>query len=265
MKTNWGTGINMTPLTRCSTILVLLVCAAFPAWGQQYLLYSPQPVETAQKKPSQDGVVVQEIEVQKGDTLFGLSRKFNGHGMYYPQILLFNSIKDPNLIYPGKNLKIPVSPNETRSEPPEIKPDAMHKIKATPDKQSAVKKETPSSVVATVPSSTSSTELSLSDLKSVGAGKPKTTNRQQKKAAVQAKKKPTQEKTAVAPLPPAHKSSSIASGQKTFEAAVKAYKHDDCRTALELLDRYLADNSGSPLAADANLYKAECYLKMSAK
>ncbi len=53
--------------------------------------------------------------------------------------------------------------------------------------------------------------------------------------------------------------------QKLFETAVKAYRQDDCRTALELLDRYLADNSGSPLAADATLYKAECYLKLSAQ
>ena len=56
-----------------------------------------------------------------------------------------------------------------------------------------------------------------------------------------------------------------ASGHKLFEAAVKAYRQDDCRTALELLDRYLTDNSGSPLAADAQLYKAECYLKLSAQ
>jgi len=55
----------------------------------------------------------------------------------------------------------------------------------------------------------------------------------------------------------------VPDAQKLFETAVKAYRQDDCRTALELLDRYLADNSGSPLAADATLYKAECYLKLS--
>ena len=54
-------------------------------------------------------------------------------------------------------------------------------------------------------------------------------------------------------------------GPKLFEAGIKAYRKDDCRAALELFDRYLAENSGSPLAADANLYKAECYLKLSAQ
>jgi LysM repeat protein len=266
MKTNWGTGINMTPRTRCSAIIVLIACVAFPAWGQQYLLYTPQAVPSAQKVPSQDGVLVQEIEVQKGDTLFGLSRKFNGRGMYYPQILLFNSIKDPNLIYPGKNLKIPLSPNESREAgQAEVKPTAaMHKSKPTSDKKIAIKSETASSAVVSTPS----TELSLSDLKTVGAGKTKA-NRHQKKTAVQAKKKTTHDKpataTALSALPAAHKSGSAPASQKLFESAVKAYRQDDCRTALELLDRYLVENSSSPLAADANLYKAECYLKMSAQ
>ena len=103
----------MTPRTHRSAIITLIICMALPAWGEQYLLYTPQPVPSGQKAPQQEGVLVQEIEVQRGDTLYGLSRKFSGHGMYYPQILLFNSIKNPNLIYPGKNLKIPVSPNET--------------------------------------------------------------------------------------------------------------------------------------------------------
>lgn len=62
------------------------------------------------------------------------------------------------------------------------------------------------------------------------------------------------------PIPPATES---VADQKLFESAVKAYRQDDYRTALELFDRYLANNSGSPLAADAGLYKAECYLKLS--
>ena len=53
------------------------------------------------------------------------------------------------------------------------------------------------------------------------------------------------------------------SEQKLFERAIKAYRQDDCRTALELFDRFLADYPSSALAADASLYKAECYLKQS--
>jgi LysM repeat protein len=262
----------MTPRARRSAIISFIICFALPAWGQQYLLYTPQPASSGQKVPPQEGVLVQEIEVQKGDTLYDLSRKYSGHGMYFPQILLFNSIKNPNLIYPGKNLRIPVSSNETLSSGhSDVTPaSATHKSKKSSDRKPLLKSET-LSPVNTLPASAPSTELSLSDLKSVGAGKSKT-NRKQKKPPVIAKKKPSSDAPASTPslstLPAAHKSavSTIQpSGQKLFEAAVKAYRQDDCRTALDLLDRYLADNSSSPLAADANLYKAECYLKMSAQ
>lgn len=99
----------MTPSTCRTSVIAFIICVALPAWGQQFLLYAPQPVSSGQKAPSQEGILVQEIEVKKGDTLYDLSHKFSGHGMYFPQILLFNSIKNPNLIYPGNILKVPVT------------------------------------------------------------------------------------------------------------------------------------------------------------
>lgn len=270
----------MRPCTRRTTVIALIICMALPAWGQQYLLYAPQPVPSGQKASSQDGILVQEIEIQKGDTLYALSRKFSGHGMYFPQILLFNSIKNPNLIYPGNTLRIPA----TQKEGPNLEHNdkkstgTSRKPKASGDKKTPVKAEAQPAVrqsAGASPVSNPSTELSLSDLKTVGTGK-SGTSRNKKKTAVHAKKNQSHESPAetsrLSPLPAAHKSAAAAapaadadSGQKLFEAAVKAYRQDDCRTALELLDRYLADNSGSPLAADANLYKAECYLKLSAQ
>lgn len=266
----------MTPSTRLFTVIVLTAGLALPAWGQNYLLYTPQPAASGQKAPGQDGVLVQEIEIQKGDTLYALSRKYNGKGMYFPQILLFNSIKNPNLIYPGKMLKVPLSHGDTSaSERTEVKhPAASPKAKATSgDKKSSVKAVSPvaSRQPAAAPVSTASTELSLSDLKTAGSGKG---------IASRHKKKTSAKKSAASvPAPPKPEGSAslsdspsgsvpttdTATGQKLFEAAVKAYRKDDCSTALELLDRYLADNSGSPLAADATLYKAECYLKLSAQ
>jgi len=92
MKTSWGTGIDMTSRTGRTIVIALFTCMALPAWGQQYLLYTPQRLPSGQKRATQEGILVQEIEVQKGDTLYALSRKFGGRGMYFPQILLFNSI-----------------------------------------------------------------------------------------------------------------------------------------------------------------------------
>jgi len=245
--------------------------------GQEYLLYAPQPVTPGQETPSQEGVLVKEIEIRRGDTLYGLSRKFSGHGKYYPQILLFNTIKNPDLIYAGNKLKVPLS----HKEPHELTKStrASHKHKASSDKKAQLKAETEPSVTPSTESSPISgqkTEIPLSEIKGAGAGN-NGAGRLKKKGAASAKKSESIEYPVVpdssTPLPAAQQSvppsspavDSATSGQKLFEAAVKSYKRDDCRTALEQFDRYLADNSGSPLAADANLYKADCYLKLSAQ
>lgn len=266
----------MAPYTHCTAVIALIISMALPVWGQQYLLYVPQPVPSGQKALSQDGILVQEIEIRKGDTLYDLSRKFSGRGMYFPQILLFNSIKNPNLIYPGNTLKIPVTQKGALdSDRVDTKATgASHKIKASGDKKTLLKtkvqpavQRSSSSPSAAVPS----TELSLSDLKTAGAEKSKA-RRYKKKTVVSAKKvqshvPPVAAMPSTTPLPAAHKSivEDDVAAQKLFETAVKAYRQDDCSTALEQLDRFLAKNPDSPLAADANLYKAECYLKLSAQ
>lgn len=262
----------MTPCIRISAITALIASLALPAWGQHYQLYAPQPLQSGQKPSAQDGVVVQEIEIQKGDTLYGLSRKFSGKGMYYPQILLFNSIKNPDLIYPGKKLKVPVSNDASSAERVEAKPSAA----APKVRSAAVEKKNAAKIPARqtgtmAPAATASTDLSLSDLKTTAPGKG-AASRHKKKTAGHSKKIASPEATsapAIAAKPETVPALSVqpdaATGQKLFEAAVKAYRKDDCKTALELLDRYLADNAGSPLAADATLYKAECYLKLSAQ
>lgn len=261
----------MTPSMNRTAIVALLFSLAIPAWGEQYLLYAPQPAASGQKPSNQDGILVQEIEVKKGDTLYGISRKFSGHGMYFPQILLFNSIKKPNLIYPGSILKIPVGQAaETSVNEPSEATDKQ-KVKTSPLKKSHVKASTPLGAlqpVTATPSLNTGTELSLNELKSAGTERIRKNRTGRKSANIKMSEISRVDKATTTPLRPAHKSADtidITSGQKLFEAAVKAYRRDDCRTALELLDRYLADNAGSPMAADANLYKAECYLKLSAQ
>ena len=268
----------MTLRTCRKTVVALIVCLSLPAWGQQYYLYTPHAVTPSQITSPQDGIMVQEVEIQKGDTLSRLSRKFSGHGMYFPQILLFNSIKDPDLIYAGKMLKIPVTKKRTNDSGLKgtPSPGASHKPKTSVDKSKAEETSPGAQSAVDVPVSTSSTELSLKDLKTVGTRK-STAGQNKKKNPLHSKKSKISKSSTVtgvsaAPLLETHGSADAAipavdahSGQKLFEAAVKAYRLEDCRTALELLDRYLADNSNSPLAADANLYKAECYLKLSAQ
>ena len=295
MKTDWGTGIDMTHFSLCTIVTMLIFCSVPSSWAQEslrsasqpapsaqkYLLYAPQPVAAGQVSPGQEGIIVQEIDVRKGDTLYEISRKFSGRGMYFPQILLFNAIHNPDLIYPGSKLKVPLTKHVRIDEGAEAKlvdkPDKA-KAKGTKKARPEMKSVTPArqSHVAP-PASSQNTEISLSDLRAPEAAKSMKSSKSndRKKSALPARKKivPESESTSVtkisAPLPASYTRQAPTpatvdvSGQKLFEAAVKAYRVDDCRTALELLDHYLADNSGSPLAADANLYKAECYLKLS--
>lgn len=88
-------------------LLLVALLAAVPAVGQEYL-YTPSPAE-AGAAASGEAVLVREITVKKGDTLYRISRNNSGRGSYYPQILLFNELKNPNLIYPGNVLRVPVS------------------------------------------------------------------------------------------------------------------------------------------------------------
>lgn len=91
------------------TVILALLLIASTAMSQQYYLYSPKAASAEAKINKADGeILVSEIVIKKGDTLSGISRKFSGKGSYYPQILLFNDIKNPNLIRTGNLLRVPV-------------------------------------------------------------------------------------------------------------------------------------------------------------
>jgi LysM repeat protein len=201
-------------------ITLALLAGATSVKAQQYL-YAPKPVDAGQKPRKDEGVLVQEVTVKKGDTLYGLSRALSGHGMYYPQILLFNDIKDPNRIYPGDVFRVPVS----RS--------------AVTGRTDGAAQQTSSAVVPVTESAVVTRQAGELKKAPVSAAKPARNTKQPVSAA------------------------DASVEQKQYERALKAYRQDDYRTALELFDRFLADYPASALAADASLYKAECYLKQS--
>ena len=213
-------------------VALLAVSLAAPAFGEKFYLYTPGQATGEEKTSPGDAVLVQEISIKKGDTLSALSRKFSGKGYYYPQILLFNDIKNPNLIYAGDTLKVPVSSNEVRQH----ETDAATVTKARRMKKSgkAAGKR------AAKARKSDSMPLSGAD----DAGKSVITAGNQLHSS-----------------PPS--ATETRTDAKLFEKAMKAYRQDDCRAAIELFDRFLADNASSPLAADASLYKAECLLKQS--
>lgn len=239
----------MTQLTCRSILIAFIVCMSVPAWSQQYLLYSPKPVPSGEKAPSKDDILVKEIKIHKGDTLYGLSRKYSGKGRYFPQILLFNSIKNPDLIYAGNVLKVPLAMKGGHAS------DGISAKSAGKAHETGAKRDPNSSPV--------------NETQKAAPSKPVSDRYNRENVNYSAK---PQAETAPNALPatgstvtPVVTPANNTPGQKLFEAATKAYRQDDCKSALELLDLYLKDNPSSPLAADANLYKADCFLKLSAQ
>lgn len=86
-------------------MMALLLLGATASWGSDYL-YSPVPVEG---ETTGDGVLVREVTVKKGDNLSRISKRYSGRDYYYPQILLFNEIKNPHWIQIGQVLRVPIS------------------------------------------------------------------------------------------------------------------------------------------------------------
>lgn len=105
---------NATLLTLSCLIAALLAPAS--SRSEDFMLYVPKPATGDQAPPSPDqGVLVRKVTVKRGDTLSHLSRKHIGVASWYPQVLVFNSIKNPDLIYPGDNLLIPVPAGQEAS------------------------------------------------------------------------------------------------------------------------------------------------------
>lgn len=186
---------------------LLLASVPLTVSGADYLLYEPKEVAPTQTVPAAgSGVLVKKITINRGDTLTKISRRQGGKGSYFPQMLLFNQISNPDLIYAGKSLYVPVTGKATAS--------------AKPSQKAVNKKVT----------------------------------RYHKKSAVHGKR---HSKTA---------------GDRTrqndlqlFTRGVTAYRQGDCDTAIAYFDRFLRRYPDAQLAAEARLYRADCYLSLSNK
>lgn len=67
-------------------------------------------VNTSNLSAPEQQAKVEYYTVAKGDTLSGIAKKILGNAMEYPKIFEANRevIKDPDLIYPGQKIRIPV-------------------------------------------------------------------------------------------------------------------------------------------------------------
>lgn len=231
------------------TLAALLALSA-PAFAQQYFLYSPAPLAEEEKDRPHDGVLVREVPVKKGDTLYGLSRRFSGHGSYFSQILLFNNISNPNLIYAGDTLRVPVTGQEGE------------KTRSRKTGKAVSRKGEMSGPAASRTQEQPSAEKKNSRNR---AAVSESVTEHQPAARRPSVPEPSSRTSSTPEKPDAPAAQTEPAGQMLYERAMRAYRQDDCRNALDLFDQFLAADPASPLAADANLYKAECYLKMSSQ
>jgi len=216
------------------SILLLLLFSVLPtlAESSEYLLFSPRPLEGELLMPELGkGVLVKRITIKRGDTLSQISREFSGRGSYFPQILLFNNITNPNLIFTGRELLVPVSRQD-----------------------SLTKTSTPEKSVSPAAGKDALRNKERVDMPVV-------------KAAVPAKRK--QRPVASKPLTKGQEPASelpVTKGEQDFYSkAVSAFGREEYAEALSLFSRFLQRYPSSSMAADASLYKAECLLKLSAQ
>lgn len=211
-------------------VFILLVSLLpLPVESSEYLLFSPGPLEGELLVPQRGkGVLVRRITIKPGDTLSSISQDFSGRSSYFPQILLFNDIRNPDLILAGRELIVPVS-----------KQSALSKTSTSENKLSpAVKKSSlakPKPAGVTGDKSNSGTEKS--QRRSAGKMAPKI----QEPTGAQSNKKE----------------------QDAYSTAISAYRREEYKQSLSLFSRFLAMYPSSSLAADASLYKAECLFKLS--
>lgn len=218
-----GTYLRMTG----AALLVLALVPAAQGAGEFYL-YESKPVDkpAALTGPA-DGVLVRSITIKRGDTLSGLSRRYAGKGSYFPQILLFNEIMNPDLIYAGKELKVPVTTESGLS-----RSDA--KTVSTRPAPATRKKPRKTAVTAPLP----------------------VTAIPQKVAPA-----PAASRAAEVAAPPVTQTTTAE--QKLYEKAIAEYRASQYGQAQQTFATFLDRYPSSPLAPDAALYKAECLLKQA--
>lgn len=209
------------------TSLLVVTCLGVVSTSQcEDYLYTPQ--KAVEGSPvAEDAVRVREVTVKKGDTLSHLSKKYAGRGRYYPQILLFNKIRNPHRIRKGQVLRVPMY-----SQPAADSTQGAVVQKETAREQLlAVAVQQPQAVISVPPK----TELGGSAVVLSSVEKP----------VIKKKKIGRKERQA-------------------YHKAAKAYTGGDCKTAVMLFDRFITRYPDSRLTPEAALNRAECYLKLSA-
>ncbi len=97
-------------MKRLLLTLFILIPTLSAAAGENVLIYRPETVTGQLPSSPEEGIAVRTLTIKRGDSLSKLSRRYAGKGYYFPQILLFNQIADPNRIIAGESIRVPIPP-----------------------------------------------------------------------------------------------------------------------------------------------------------
>ena len=251
------------PCLLATLLTPVLSCA------EELLLYTPKPAEGDQAPASPDqGILVRSIIIKRGDTLANLSHKYIGRGSWFPQVLLFNNIKNPDLIITGDKLLVPVPSGQSATSEHLAAPGRKHAKgkkhhgahRAKMQHRAAAKPETVEPASA-APGASAPEILKRESVKPETAKtetvkkeslKPETAKRKVARSAA-AKKKKSQARSA------------SSAEQESFLQAKLAYLSGDYQKSLGLFTEYLRKFPQSSSSADAALYRADCLLHLSSQ
>jgi len=240
--------MNKATLLTLPCLLATLLVPVL-SFGEDLLLYTPKPAEGDRAPASPDqGILVRSITVKRGDTLADLSHKYIGRSSWYPQVLLFNDIKNPDLIITGDKLLVPVPSGQSAASESKVAPEVKHaKAKKRHGAHRAKKHHEAAAKPDTVKPATAAPESAKPEI-----AKPEGARRRISKAGASRTKR-------------THVRSASTAEQESFLQAKLAYISGDYQKSLTLFSGFLRKFPKSTSSADAALYRADCLMHLSAQ
>lgn len=268
--------LRLGPIVACGAVAALLLPE--PGRAEEYLLYQPKPATGAEVPASpEDGVLVKSVTIKRGDTLTRIARRHIGKGWLFPQVLLFNEIPNPNLIYAGQKVMVPVASGAAPEAAPTGKrhPGKKRRPVAAGKAVQAAKPAQQPAPAAAPARHPEPAEPAAKSATKAHAAKPAQT-----KGAPRPAQAHTALPSAVAPKPaepqapasrkeqrrkPAEPVEAAHAGaeQVLYQGAKQAYLEGKYREAADAFSSFLRKYPNSPLAADVALYRADCLLHLS--
>lgn len=259
--------MNKATLLTLPCLLTTLLAPVL-SYGEDFLLYTPKPAEKDQVPASPgEGILVRSITVKRGDTLSNISHKYIGRASWYPQVLLFNSIENPDLIYTGDKLLVPVPSEQAATEKKHLKVEKHHGNRhRAAVRRKAVAKPEAAQPETVNPELVRPQTVKRKPAKQVAVPRESTKPEATRPVTVKpeaVRQMPVPSEVSRATRPKSQVRPIATDEQGSYQQAKLAYLKGDYQTALELFTQFRSKYPNSTFSADVALYQADCLLHLS--